>query len=330
MDAMTPEQWIACSNEPEYVADICGNDPVHTHEFVQEGARIIDALRSQLAALSAGKAWIPEPTEREADDLSDGYAKKEMDERECFLAGVEWARENAEAVAPVVRIYYPGICDDDIDEMWEKCKDAPDPARAMASEGYTLATEHQLAGTEITVGAPVVVLPELTDAMLDLACGCELPVATGLGAIPFGLRAARREAYRNAWNDARSRIRTIGPEADDRPAWSILSGKTHELRPYGWDEGDEWVHGFGLYSIGAPAGGVPLQRYRARTAGPDQVVVGREELEALRDVATGRLRHLYDGQCPDTVEGLDVRDPNCPACQAIERALRRAAPEGGA
>ena len=34
-------------------------------------------------------------------------------------------------------------------------------------------------------------------------------------------------------------------------------------------------------------------------------------------VATGQVDHVYMGQCPDQIEGHEVRDPDCPACQAI-------------
>lgn len=37
----------------------------------------------------------------------------------------------------------------------------------------------------------------------------------------------------------------------------------------------------------------------------------------LLDVATGKIPHLYEGRCPDYVNGPESRDPDCPACQAI-------------
>lgn len=37
----------------------------------------------------------------------------------------------------------------------------------------------------------------------------------------------------------------------------------------------------------------------------------------LLDVATGKIKHLYEGRCPDYVNGPESRDPDCPACQAI-------------
>lgn len=46
-----------------------------------------------------------------------------------------------------------------------------------------------------------------------------------------------------------------------------------------------------------------------------------EALVALVAVATGKIVHVYNGECPDEIEGHDRRDPACPACQAIEAAL---------
>ena len=40
----------------------------------------------------------------------------------------------------------------------------------------------------------------------------------------------------------------------------------------------------------------------------------------LFDVATGKIPHLYAGLCPDSVNGPESRDPDCPACQAIAAA----------
>ena len=41
---------------------------------------------------------------------------------------------------------------------------------------------------------------------------------------------------------------------------------------------------------------------------------------SLFDVATGKTPHLYAGRCPDSVNGPDSRDPDCPTCQAIAAA----------
>lgn len=40
-------------------------------------------------------------------------------------------------------------------------------------------------------------------------------------------------------------------------------------------------------------------------------------IEVLRAAAAGRLKHLYAGKCPDSVEGPDVRDDACVVCQAL-------------
>ena len=44
---------------------------------------------------------------------------------------------------------------------------------------------------------------------------------------------------------------------------------------------------------------------------------------SLFDVATGKTPHLYAGRCPDSVNGPEPRDPDCPACQAIAAAEAR-------
>jgi hypothetical protein len=39
---------------------------------------------------------------------------------------------------------------------------------------------------------------------------------------------------------------------------------------------------------------------------------------ALNDIRLALLGgHIYEGLCPDAAEGLDVRDPMCPACRAL-------------
>lgn len=40
----------------------------------------------------------------------------------------------------------------------------------------------------------------------------------------------------------------------------------------------------------------------------------------LVKVATNEVSHANNGQCPDDLEGFAVRDPDCPACQAIMQA----------
>ncbi|MCV4061232.1 hypothetical protein OD781_08805 [Pseudomonas aeruginosa] len=40
---------------------------------------------------------------------------------------------------------------------------------------------------------------------------------------------------------------------------------------------------------------------------------------ALYHIATGQTPHVYNGMCPDALEGHAVRDDECPACKAIIR-----------
>ncbi len=40
-------------------------------------------------------------------------------------------------------------------------------------------------------------------------------------------------------------------------------------------------------------------------------------IDGLTAIATGELRHVYNGECPDQVEGSKVRDSDCPACQVL-------------
>ena len=47
-------------------------------------------------------------------------------------------------------------------------------------------------------------------------------------------------------------------------------------------------------------------------------------VSVLVDHARGVLMHRYEGACPDSVEGPDVRDPECPVCRAIDSASGRA------
>lgn len=42
-----------------------------------------------------------------------------------------------------------------------------------------------------------------------------------------------------------------------------------------------------------------------------------EHIDGLTKIATGELRHVYNGECPDRVEGPNVRDPDCPAYQVL-------------
>jgi len=46
-----------------------------------------------------------------------------------------------------------------------------------------------------------------------------------------------------------------------------------------------------------------------------------EQVQGLIKVGTGEIKHLRDGLCPDELEGHDARDPDCPACQVLMRAM---------
>lgn len=40
-------------------------------------------------------------------------------------------------------------------------------------------------------------------------------------------------------------------------------------------------------------------------------------VKKLRDVATTKIQHLYQGCCPDSLDGFDERDTECEACRII-------------
>lgn len=46
----------------------------------------------------------------------------------------------------------------------------------------------------------------------------------------------------------------------------------------------------------------------------------REMLRKAMSIVDGRVDHIYRGECPDKVEGPDVRDTDCPACQWLDAA----------
>lgn len=55
----------------------------------------------------------------------------------------------------------------------------------------------------------------------------------------------------------------------------------------------------------------------ARDALAAQAELHAAEVKRLLDVATGRVRHDFLGLCPDSIEGPDSRDPQCPACKVL-------------
>lgn len=50
---------------------------------------------------------------------------------------------------------------------------------------------------------------------------------------------------------------------------------------------------------------------------PTWLAVEGNPIQVLRAAADGRLKHLYAGKCPDSVEGPDVRDDACVVCRAL-------------
>lgn len=46
--------------------------------------------------------------------------------------------------------------------------------------------------------------------------------------------------------------------------------------------------------------------------------------QQLIDVGTGKIAHIYGGECPDELEGRDTRDSECPACQVLTCAAQAA------
>ncbi|HFN4543865.1 TPA: hypothetical protein ACGSPD_001803 [Pseudomonas aeruginosa] len=47
------------------------------------------------------------------------------------------------------------------------------------------------------------------------------------------------------------------------------------------------------------------------------MTVSESALDTLRRFATGNVKHLNNGLCPDEIEGHEARDPDCPVCRAL-------------
>lgn len=67
----------------------------------------IESAQAEIAQLSEARRVVAEPREEEADELSELYAAKGMDERECFLAGIAWAQTNIQSI-PAARVLKDG------------------------------------------------------------------------------------------------------------------------------------------------------------------------------------------------------------------------------
>ncbi|MBI7277572.1 hypothetical protein JEU36_29805 [Pseudomonas aeruginosa] len=47
------------------------------------------------------------------------------------------------------------------------------------------------------------------------------------------------------------------------------------------------------------------------------LTVSESALDTLRRFATGNVKHMNNGLCPDCLEGHEARDPDCPVCRAL-------------
>ncbi|WP_434077746.1 hypothetical protein [Pseudomonas aeruginosa] len=47
------------------------------------------------------------------------------------------------------------------------------------------------------------------------------------------------------------------------------------------------------------------------------MTVSESALDTLRRFATGNVKHMNNGLCPDCLEGHEARDPDCPVCRAL-------------
>ncbi len=50
---------------------------------------------------------------------------------------------------------------------------------------------------------------------------------------------------------------------------------------------------------------------------PNGLTVSESALDTLRKAASGEVKHLNNGLCPDELEGRETRDPNCSVCRAL-------------
>lgn len=50
---------------------------------------------------------------------------------------------------------------------------------------------------------------------------------------------------------------------------------------------------------------------------PNGLTVSESALDTLRKAASGEVKHLNNGLCPDDIEGHEARDPDCPVCRAL-------------
>lgn len=107
--------------------------------------------------------------------------------------------------------------------------------------------------------------------------------------------------------------------------WEYADGKKRGGRL----SGSQWVHYFKanaieqiLDSARTEMNIVQLLRGNHRELMRLDCLVAADLIEGLVKIATGELKHVYNGLCPDAVEGPLVRDPECPACQLLLTAER--------
>ena len=50
---------------------------------------------------------------------------------------------------------------------------------------------------------------------------------------------------------------------------------------------------------------------------PQPITLPLDVLAGLYAVGTGQVHHVFNGLCPDQLEGPLVRDEDCPACRAL-------------
>jgi hypothetical protein len=61
-----------------------------------------------------------------------------------------------------------------------------------------------------------------------------------------------------------------------------------------------------------------VERLTAELADANERLAALEQdAERLIAIGAGRIAHVNNGMCPDSVEGHDTRDPDCPACRVL-------------
>ncbi|HFO1336929.1 TPA: hypothetical protein ACHIU4_004692 [Pseudomonas aeruginosa] len=70
----------------------------------------------------------------------------------------------------------------------------------------------------------------------------------------------------------------------------------------------------GEYGVAMQRGYNACLRELARING---LTVSESALDTLRKAASGEVKHLNNGLCPDDIEGHEARDPDCPVCRAL-------------